>query len=352
MLTNLSVARTYLRRLALVGVALLVGCSREYGDAVALNYPVCEPSAALSVSCPHEVGRCILVADDDVANELYLFPIVDGKLDTAARKGLKMGPHAIDDVEALVDLGAGRVLVVGSHSRKKTCVQVSERQRMLPVRLESDRLWPDGAMLQSLGISREVFTRNGAAGPSGLLGALWSAVAQGDGLAESAREGRNVSACDAAGSLDIEGAVGVPLPSGQVDVWLGLRKPQVELDGRLWSALVHLEGLQRMRLDQVALIDLQGRGIRELAFDGEWIWGIAAGPEDKRRNFALWRFPVSDLRPDARLHPEIVRELPDGSEGLAVAGDRLYVFVDGNGLEDRKTKECDPGGAFLSLSRL
>jgi len=84
-------------------------------------------------------------------------------------------------------------------------------------------------------------------------------------------------------------------------------------------------------LDATALIDLDGRGVRELTRHDGSIWVIAGPPQDDTHAaFALWRFPVGELAAGATIEPVHVAPLPNGAEGLAIHGTSAIVLMDGD----------------------
>jgi len=95
-------------------------------------------------------------------------------------------------------------------------------------------------------------------------------------------------ACQKANAFNVEGALAVPQERAEPEVWLGLRSPLVSVEGKAWAILLKLKNLNQYQFEQVVLLDLEGRGIRELTKDGNSIWGIAGGPEDEKdNNFVL-----------------------------------------------------------------
>jgi hypothetical protein len=91
--------------------------------------------------------------------------------------------------------------------------------------------------------------------------------------------------------------------------------------------------------------------VRELTLAGDWLWGIAGGPGDAEHNFVLWKVRLGDLQPDAKLHPQILRSLPNSSEGLALVGGRAMVLIDGDRGKDKSKGSCNEPGASLMLHR-
>lgn len=193
--------------------------------------------------------------------------------------------------------------------------------------------------------------RNAASSP--VLRAVGAAIDHAEARADSAAKKQDTSACEAAAAFNIEGAVAIPGPAGEARVWVGLRSPLVTLDGKTWAVLLRLERPDVLVFDQAVLLDLGGRGVRELTLDGDWLWGIAGGPGDADNNFVLWKLRLGELQPDARLHPRIVHNLPESSEGLAFVGaDKAVVLIDGDRGKGRSKTHCLKPGAYLELDRL
>jgi len=101
----------------------------------------------------------------------------------------------------------------------------------------------------------------------------------------------------------------------------------------------------RFVFDAVVLVDLGGRGVRELTLDGDTVWGIAGPPEDATVDFELWRLPATALLPAARLRGERVTLLPTSSEGLAIIDGRAFVFIDG----DEGEPECVTPARYVTI---
>jgi hypothetical protein len=112
---------------------------------------------------------------------------------------------------------------------------------------------------------------------------------------------------------------------------------------------LRMVSLDKYRFDGAAFLRIEeGRGIRELTMDKNWIWGIAGGPEDDKDNFVLWRIPRDALKPNATLRPEIIRSLPASSEGLAIVEETAYVLIDGN--RGDGSKGCKVSGQYVQCN--
>jgi hypothetical protein len=89
--------------------------------------------------------------------------------------------------------------------------------------------------------------------------------------------------------------------------------------------------LDALRFDGVALMDLGGSGIRELAARDGTLWGIAGPPAHDPGPHEVWRVPLADLAPGARLTPGPARvRVPGSSEGMAFDGAGAIIVIDGD----------------------
>lgn len=344
---------TRLSLLSLSGMALLAtACELPAEPPVPLRYPVCEPSAALVVPCIGKPGRCLLAGDNETADTVFLYPFAEGGLDVGSMQDIRLGNGGVDDIESMARLDDRTLLLLGSHSRNSLCRVRESRNRLM---LVED--WGAGQPLQlrlseTPAVSAAVLLGSNAAA-SPVLRAVGAAIDRAESAADRAAKEKKATACEAASAFNIEGAVAIPRPDGQSRVWIGLRSPLVSVDGKTWAALLRLERPDVLRFDQAMLLDLGGRGVRELTLDGDWLWGIAGGPGDAEHNFVLWRVRLGDLHADARLHPEIVRALPDSSEGLAFVGeDKAVVLIDGDRGSGKSRLACRHPGAYLLLDGL
>lgn len=315
---------------ALVSAALSVGCATsaradarppvvspsDEGVSLLGTWPLCEASAALVAPWDPSV---VLVADNEVHSEIFAFSAEEGGRLTGQRS-VALPPGAPRDIEALASVGDS-VLVVGSFSRNKRCEVKRKRQRMMVVQ------WREGRLEATRSVDGAAALNEAARSVSSCLSRLFGSeripgarevCAALVGAEKAAQAG---TSCD---TMDVEGAVAV---DGE-RVWLGLRRPLSE--GR--AILLRLAPpLESFRFDRVALVDLQGRGVRELTREGDRIWGIAGPTADSREPFRLFSFPAAELgqqlRPTVRLDPRL---LPTSSEGLVLAADRLTVVIDGD----------------------
>jgi len=288
------------------------------------SWPLCEASAAQIA--PWDTAL-VLVADNELDQQLFGFSLQGGRLvplqggRLVPRMTLEMpGGKRPRDIEALVQV-ASSLLVVGSHSRSSCCKERSNRQRLRL--LESDA----SGSLQSLRLidSKKVWSK-ARASQAACVTTLFTdpspnlAEATCGALIMAEKIALEGSSCPV---LNIEGAFGTD--GGRV--WLGLRAPLA--DGR--AILLRLtSALDALRFDRVAFLDLEGRGIRELALEGETIHGIAGPVEDSSDPFALFSVDVDKVRTGGTLQPEILRrDLPTSSEGMVVVDGGILIAVDG-----------------------
>ena len=338
-----------LTRLSLSGLALLAtACDLSAEQPTPLRYPVCEPSAALVVPCIGEPGKCLLVADNETADAVFLYPLGNGQLNVDGIQVIKLGKSGPNDIESMAKLDDKTLLLLGSHSRGSACAVKDKRRRLM---LVSD--WGQGPVLEtSLSETPELSAAallGSRANSSPVLKAVGEAIDQAEARADRAAKTKNESACEAASAFNIEGAVAIPATIGDSKVWIGLRSPLVSYAGKSWAALLRLERPAALGFGQGVLLDLGGRGVRELTLAGDWLWGIAGGPGDAENNFVLWRVKLGDLQPDAQLHPQILRPLPNSSEGLAFVGGQAMVLIDGDRGKDKSKASCQAPGAYLML---
>jgi hypothetical protein len=316
-----------------------------------LRYPVCEPSAALVLPCIGKSGQCLLVGDNETPDTVYLYPLSKGEPEVKDMRMMTLGKVEVGDIESMARLDDRTLLLLGSHSRSSSCEVKDKRQRLMRV---SD--WGQGPVLEgSLSQTSElsataVLGSNPTSSP--VLKAVGEAIDHAEAQADRAAKQKDVSACAAASAFNIEGAVAIPGATGDVKVWIGLRSPLVSYAGKTWAALLRLERPDALRFDQAILLDLDGRGVRELTLAGDWLWGIAGGPGDAEKNFVLWKVKAGDLLPDAPLHPQLLRSLPNSSEGLAIGEGNAIVLIDGDRGKDKSKASCQTPGAYLMLHGL
>lgn len=278
-------------------------------DAPLVAPSLCEASAA--IAAPWDPGL-VLVGDNEVDDQIFAFAREGERL--VFRRALALPKEGRpDDIEALAAVG-GQLLVVGSHGPAKSGEPRPRRARLA-------FYGPDGAG-GSLRLVRALddAARLDAArrDPAACLATLFVSPAP-------AQAGAVCRALVAA-APQVEGAAAFAGPgSAAPRVWLGLRTPLVE--GR--AVLLRLTpDLEQLRFDAVALADLAGRGVRELAVNGETLAGIAGDRADGGASSRLWQVSLSDVFDGARLAPSWGEVLPDDAEGLLPLAAGAIVVVD------------------------
>ena len=321
-----------------LGAPVAARAATTAGKPVALDrYPVCEPSAAIAVSCSNGSGAaCAWIGDNEQDGAHFQYAIdVDGRLAPAEPFEVSLGDAKVGDIEALASDAAG-VLVVGSHSRKNSCA--SDDSRIAVVRLAGDPV--------------QATRLAGASGFDDRKSACetrWLALADDappaarslrrDFCAAMAAAERDARAGDpascAGATLNIEGAVTVPDASGAERLWVGLRAPLGQGLGVLLRASPLKPGGKRLGFDGIALIDLRGHGVRELTRSGGLVWGIAGSTADSMEKSLLFRlraerFESGNVIGDTQVVAGI--ELPPTAEGLIVQPEahRAIVLLDGD----------------------
>jgi hypothetical protein len=311
------------------------------------KYPVCEPSAVAKITCPDSEESCLLVGDNESDDTLFLYPVKSEKLDSVAQKELSLGNLEIDDIEAIAKLDQHRVLIMGSHSRNKECETKKKRRRFVQAKIIGDKVEPIGQVIESPEIkAKDLFDEVDLA-RNDKLAILSRAIDDAEARANQA-EG-DETACSRANAFNAEGAVAISESASSPEIWIGLRSPLVSIDSENYAVLLRMASLDQYRFDGAAFLRIEeGRGIRELTLDKNWIWGIAGGPEDDEDNFVLWRIPRDALKPHATLRPEIVRPLPASSEGLAIVEETAYVLIDGDGGDGNE--DCKVPGQYVQCT--
>jgi hypothetical protein len=322
------------------------------------RFPVCEPSASVRVPCGQVGGACLLIGDNEETEGLFLYRISQRSLEPAAERdfSVRLGDakDEISDIEAMASSGPNEILIFGSHGRDRSCNAEGKRRRFLRARFEDGKLEALGeGIVKSKKISCErLFGKSPADGA--LMQAVCTAIDTAEEEAEEVADRRKESKdkdraqaeCEEAGPFNLEGAVAVQ-QGGERRVWIGLRSPLVEFEnGAPKAVLLRMADVNQFEFNAAVLLDLGGRGVRELTESGEWIWGIAGPPQDGDAPFSLWRFPKSQLQAGAIIKPEVMRQLPASSEGLTPDGDRLWVMIDGG----RGKDECTQIPAYFSIS--
>lgn len=326
--------------------------------------PLCEASAALIVDCPGSSGSCLLVGDNEEKASLFWFRLDGTPLHDAKQHTLKLKRHKIGDIEALAKSHDGQIVAFGSHSRDTSCTTQPARRTFGVI----EQLTKESATVRSIGPTRidckSLFGSDLPTEP--LIKAACDAIASAE---HNANQAHDKTKCNIANAYNAEGAVNVS-NGRDPNIWIGLRAPLLPEDpkekGRSNLAmLLHLKDLQHYRFDRVALLDLGGRGIRELAYTDDGVVWVIAGPphdlgkteskkpwQDKKAPFQLMRFHAAELNTNKIIVPEQLQDLPLSSEGLAVYGETIFVLQDGDKPGKGKDKDrCGDDARYLTLPR-
>jgi hypothetical protein len=323
------------------------------------KHPLCEASAALLVACPDDAGRpCLLVGDNEERTSLFLFQIEDGRVQPQHQQKIDLDldeETELSDIEALTQLADGRIGLFASHSRNSRCKQRPNRRRFGVI----DALAPEPVeveLVQSEQIAcGDLFDDGSAASP--VIAAVCERIDEAKTGAEvitEARQARRLTKQQAKATCNVilpynaEGAVNLGA-DGPPDLWIGLRAPLLaEHPGDAakteLAILLHLEGFNAYRFDRAALLDLGGRGVRDLTVSDGSVWLIAGPPHDlpdgAAEPFQLRRFDAAALTADAVIEPELIADdLPASSEGLVILDGQALIVIDGDA-GDADATEC------------
>lgn len=295
------------------------------------NFPVCEASAS-AIAGTADGPAILLVGDNEVRTSLFGYSLTAGVPDAASQKRYDF-PDAmeISDIEAIASLGDGRFAVFGSHSRNSRCDAKGPRRRFMIARLSSDAIEIEGELVQSEKITCERLFGNLADDPHHqticeTIETAEDAADEIDDLFDKSDGGDNAQGeaevgCSAASPFNLEGSFAV-----DSRVWVGLRSPLVNAS----AVLLRLAGASAFSFDRAVLLDLEGRGVRDLTVANGMLWGIAGPPADSNSEFSLWKLPLTALESDGPPQPEIVRRLPTSSEALWIEDGRAHVLIDGD----------------------
>lgn len=329
------------------------------------HFPLCEASSALILTCPDGQGNCLLVGDNEQKNDLFLFTLKDSNIDISSRQEklslLSNGDSAIADIEAISQTASDTILIFGSHSRNTKCETKKKRRRFAEVKLSGR-----GVEVVRLIKSRKIKCER-LFGETPLNDEVVKAACDViDGAEERARKIENdlengliteeqaKEHCNAALPFNAEGVAAI-LNRGGTEVWLGLRAPLLpkhpgQPERKKLAMLLRLKNLERYQFDRVALLDMGGRGIRELTVADNTVWLIAGPPEDRPEPFELRSFPKSALNSKEVIEPDLVETLPTSSEGLALKGGHVYVVIDGDTGDNEASQRCREPGKYKIIS--
>jgi hypothetical protein len=334
---------------ALATLAVLPGLTMAAESDSLGGYPVCEASAAQAIPCPTRPGqRCLLIGDNEIRDALYVYPLNSSgipEIDRRNRISLAEPLSSVDDgelsdIEAFARLASGELLVYGSHSRNRICERKKKRRRYLGLSLGHGQ-----PRAGSVGLVRTKGKADLADSIDADAAGLLAEVAQRIRRVESAADANRCG-----DAFEIEGAM-VVRSEEEEQVWVGLRHPL--LDSRA-ILLRHDIRAGALRFDAARLVDLDGEGVRGLAVERDWVYGLSRRADGAgERAHRLWRFPLSALAADTSItqmgtskpaHPVIeveeVAEVPSFSEGLAFSEAGIIVVWDGRLEGDRCEQEA------------
>ena len=350
---------------ALASAAVLA--QSNFGDA-----PLCEASSALILPCPGSAGQCLYVGDNEQEKALFFLPLTGDMVQLTDQRTLplslqhatKPGIDEISDIEALAQGPNDSLLIFGSHSRNSQCEAKKKRRRIASVDLGTG-----GAAQGTVKDKKRLTCDNlfvATARSDSIVKAACNLITRtekaADDIEKALDEKRLTKAhardqCNSLAPFNAEGAVTVP-GSGGTDIWVGLRSPlldqhpdpTVQPVASALAMLLHMPDSSTYQFDRVALLDMDGRGVRDLAHADGWVWVIAGPPEDGTDCFQLARFPSSDLSGNQLIRPDLFGCLPTSSEGLAVLGGKAFVVIDGDEGEVDSTGVCGTPSGFMALS--
>ena len=298
-------------------VRMLLGALLWMGRAVGAAPDSVEHRGISNASAAVPVGDRWFVAASDEANRLLVYR-VDAPGDAEA--SLDLSPTVLPgDEPPELDLEGGARIGdvaywIGSHARNKDGKKRPYRRQLLATRLVEDA----GAVrLERWGGSY-----------TGLLDDLGAIPAYAAlGLASAARQSPED------GGLDIEGLSAGPGGA----LWIGFRSPLFEDDRALLVSLLNPSEVingGRARFGDPVLLDLDGRGVRDLAWSGREYFLVAGNPsKGGKSRLYRWAGPGSD---PVRVPDTGFKHF--NPEGLAIYGTPeaprlLVVSDDGNRVE-------------------
>jgi hypothetical protein len=295
-------------------------------------YPLCEASAAIILPCPDSNDQCLLVADNEQRNQLFFFTIKNGGINPKFQKELILDysdESGISDIEAIIHISKNEILMLGSHSRNKRCELKNNRRQFALVRISNTK-----GSVSKLVKSEKISCGNlfrGIPQNNQTIKAVCKAI-------DDAEELASVD-CENSSPFNAEGAIAITR-NNRTDIWIGLRAPILSehpsiKNQRDFAILLHMKNISTYEFDRAALLDLNGRGIRELALNNGVVWVISGPVNDKltvskKESFQLLRFPESALTANSIIKPTFVRNLPLYSEGLAITGKSVFIVTDGD----------------------
>ena len=322
------------------------------------SHPLCEASAARFIACPDGQGECLLVGDNEQKDKLFLLHADQILPYVIHQQSLPFGSEEIADIEALVNLSSSKIIVFGSHSRNSKCEAKKNRRRFASISITETGISIDNFVKSQKITCERIFGTQ--ANSQSLLHAICREIEQAEEQAkviEKKLEDEEIKSkearllCNKVAPFNAEGALALA-KNDSTNIWIGLRSPLLSAhpDSPEYSnlaILLRLKNLSEYSFDNITLLDLGGRGVRELIHDGDWIWVVAGPPLDQVEPFQLWRFRASALVPEAIINPELIATLPPSSEGLAINGKTAYVLIDGD-IGDSES-HCQASSRFMLI---
>ncbi len=324
------------------------------------GHPVCEASAAIEHPCLGDARKaCVLVADNEIKDEIFQYSAGDdGLLTKAAAWHVAIGNVEVDDAEAFAPTDKG-TLMIGSHSRKKSCKRDEKRLRVARLEPTEDSNNTMQAVLVTLAdkatwadrlknCEQQLIVIPDAA-CNDACNALRHDICQSIAEAETAADaaiGQPDDPCDKkVHAFNIEGAAAITDASGKLRVWVGLRSPLVHDKAVLLRLAASPSSPSPITFDGMATIDLGGKGVRELTTRDGWLWGIAGTTGDGSEPSRLWRVKEELVRDNARIDGVrfVNDSLPSSAEGLIIDAfsNRALIVIDGDRGDDANKCEVE-----------
>ncbi|MCP3978834.1 MAG: DUF3616 domain-containing protein [bacterium] len=267
--------------LALALLALSAGgcnaSNSDPGPPTLSHRGTCDASAGIAIGA----DRVLMASDED--NTLRVYRV---DRDGPALQEIDWTTHlALADSKEVDIEGAATIgdvtYWIGSHGRDRRGGVEPSRQRLFATRVESVE---DEVRLQPVGRAYAKLLDDLLASPTHANLGLREAIAPG--------RRRDADLSPKEGGLNVEGLAVARDGKGLL---LGLRNPQVEGKAivlQLANPRATIEGKERARLEEPALLALDGAGIRSLArLPGDAGYAIVAGPGRSSDRLALYRWP-------------------------------------------------------------
>ena len=248
---------------------------------------------------------------------MFVFPIRDGHVSSKRQKALNLqlsNDGELSDIEALARVSSDKILIFGSHSRNSKCQAKKKRLRFATVQISSA-----GAKVVQKVQSKKIQCDRlfgEISSKDSVLQSVCRAINNAEKKAKKLEEklkGRDLSKkqeeqakarCNEILPFNAEGSVAIPGKNG-TDVWIGLRAPLLpkhpdQPEHKNLAMLLHMKDLTAYEFDKVTLLDMDGRGIRELSYAEDSVWVIAGPAEDKKEAFQLRPALRPALNPPSR----------------------------------------------------